>query len=106
MADCLPPGVVNAVTGYGADVGEALLTHPDVRKVAFTGSVATARRVIQYASANIIPQTLELGGKSAHIICADADIDAAVESATMSTVLNKGEEIGRASCRERVCQYG
>lgn len=91
MADILPPGVVNVVTGYGADVGEALVTHPDVRKVAFTGSVATARRVIQYASANIIPQTLELGGKSAHIICADADIDAAVESATMSTVLNKGE---------------
>lgn len=91
MADLLPPGVVNVVTGYGADVGEALVTHPDVRKVAFTGSVATARRVIQYASANIVPQTLELGGKSAHIICADADIDAAVESATMSTVLNKGE---------------
>lgn len=91
MADLLPKGVVNVVTGYGADVGEALVTHPDVRKVAFTGSVATARRVMQYASANIIPQTLELGGKSAHIICQDADIDAAVESATMSTVLNKGE---------------
>lgn len=91
MADILPPGVVNVVTGYGPDVGEALVTHEDVRKVAFTGSVATARRVVQYASANIIPQTLELGGKSAHIVCADADIDAAVESATMSTVLNKGE---------------
>lgn len=91
MADLLPPGVINVVTGYGADVGEALVTHEDVRKVAFTGSVATARRIIQYASSNIIPQTLELGGKSAHIVCADADIDAAVESATMSTVLNKGE---------------
>ena len=91
MADLLPPGVINIVTGYGADVGEALVTSPDVAKVAFTGSVATARRIIQYASANIIPQTLELGGKSAHIVCADADIDAAVESATMSTVLNKGE---------------
>lgn len=91
MADLLPPGVVNVVTGYGTDVGEALVTHPDVAKVAFTGSVATARRIMQFASANIIPQTLELGGKSAHIICADADIDAAVESATMSTVLNKGE---------------
>ena len=91
MADLLPPGVINVVTGYGADVGEALVTHPDVVKVAFTGSVATARRIMQYASVNIIPQTLELGGKSAHIVCADADIDAAVESATMSTVLNKGE---------------
>jgi aldehyde dehydrogenase len=87
----IPAGVVNVVTGYGAAVGEALVTHPDVRKVAFTGSVATARRIIQYASENVIPQTLELGGKSAHIVCADADIDAAVEAATMSTVLNKGE---------------
>jgi|LauGreDrversion4_2_1035121.scaffolds.fasta_scaffold00249_32 aldehyde dehydrogenase len=91
MADLLPAGVINVVTGYGADVGEALVTSPDVAKVAFTGSIATARRIIQYASANIIPQTLELGGKSAHIVCGDADIDAAVESATMSTVLNKGE---------------
>ena len=46
---------------------------------------------MQYASTNIIPQTLELGGKSAHIICEDADIDAAVEAAAMSTILNKGE---------------
>ena len=91
MADLLPPGVVNVLTGYGADVGEALVAHPDVAKVAFTGSVATARKVMQYASVNVIPQTLELGGKSAHIICADADIDAAVESAILSTVFNKGE---------------
>jgi acyl-CoA reductase-like NAD-dependent aldehyde dehydrogenase len=91
MADIIPPGVVNVVTGYGADVGEALVGHRDVRKVAFTGSVATARRIVQYASINIIPQTLELGGKSAHIVCADADIDAAVEGATMSTVMGKGE---------------
>lgn len=91
MADIIPAGVINVVTGYGSAVGEALVSHPDVRKVAFTGSVATARRIMQYASANIIPQTLELGGKSAHIICADSNLDAAVESATMSTVLNKGE---------------
>lgn len=91
MADIIPPGVVNVVTGYGPDVGEPLVTHPDVRKVAFTGSQATARRIVQYASHNIIPQTLELGGKSAQIVCADADLEAAVEGATMSTVLNKGE---------------
>lgn len=91
MADILPPGVVNVVTGYGADVGEPLVTHPDVRKVAFTGSVPTAQKIMQYASRNIIPQTLELGGKSAQIVCADADLEAAVEGATMSTVLNKGE---------------
>lgn len=91
MNDIIPPGVVNVVTGFGANVGEALVTHPDVRKVAFTGSIPTARQVMRYASVNVIPQTLELGGKSAHIVCADADIDAAVEAATMSTVLNKGE---------------
>lgn len=89
--DILPPGVVNIVTGYGPDVGEPLITHPLVRKVAFTGSKPTARKIIQYASVNIIPQTMELGGKSASIVCQDADLDAAVEGAVMSTVFNKGE---------------
>jgi len=91
MADIIPPGVVNVVTGYGADVGEALVTHPSVRKVAFTGSVPTARKIMQYASANIIPQTMELGGKSAQVVCPTADIDAAVEGAALSTIFNKGE---------------
>lgn len=91
MADIIPPGVVNVITGYGDDVGEALVTHPEVRKVAFTGSIPTARKIIQFASANIIPQTMELGGKSAHIICSSADLDAAAEAAALSTVFNKGE---------------
>lgn len=91
IADLLPPGVLNVVTGFGPDVGEALVTHPKVAKVAFTGSKATARKIMQYASAHIIPQTLELGGKSANIICEDADIEAAVEGAVLSTIFNKGE---------------
>lgn len=91
MADLIPPGVVNVVTGYGPNIGEALVTHPKVRKVAFTGSRPTAQKLIQYASVNIIPQTMELGGKSASIVCEDADLDAAAEGAAMSTVLNKGE---------------
>lgn len=91
MEDLLPAGVVNIVTGYGPNVGEALVTHPKVRKVSFTGSRPTAQKLIQYASVNIIPQTMELGGKSANIVCADADLDAAAEGAAMSTVLNKGE---------------
>lgn len=91
ISDLLPPGVVNLVTGYGSDVGEALVTHPDVRKVAFTGSTATARKIIEYAARNIIPQTLELGGKSANIICASADLDEAARAAALSTVFNKGE---------------
>jgi acyl-CoA reductase-like NAD-dependent aldehyde dehydrogenase len=91
IAAILPPGVVNIVTGYGAALGKSLVGHPDVRKVAFTGSTATGRKILQYASKNIIPQTLELGGKSANIVCADADLDAAAAGAALSTVFNKGE---------------
>ena len=91
ISDVLPPGVVNVVTGYGAAVGEPLVTHPKVRKVAFTGSRATAQKIIGYAASNIIPQTMELGGKSANIVCEDADIDAAAESVVISTIFNKGE---------------
>ncbi|HKY93385.1 MAG TPA: aldehyde dehydrogenase family protein [Nevskiaceae bacterium] len=91
IADLLPPGVLNVLTGYGPDVGEALVTNPKVAKVAFTGSKATARKIMQYASAHLIPQTLELGGKSANVICEDADLDAAVEGAVLSTIFNKGE---------------
>ena len=91
MADLLPPGVLNIVTGYGPDLGETLVTDPRVRKVGFTGSRPTARKLMQYASTNIIPQTMELGGKSANIVCEDADLDAAAEGAAMSTILNKGE---------------
>jgi len=91
IADLLPPGVVNVITGYGSDIGEALVTHPKVRKVAFTGSRPTAQKIMTYASANIIPQTMELGGKSANVVCEDADIDAAAMSAVISTYFNKGE---------------
>lgn len=91
MSSLLPPGVFNVVTGYGPEVGEALVTHPHVRKVAFTGSKPTARKIMGYASVNIIPQTMELGGKSANIVCEDADVEAAAESAVLSTIFNKGE---------------
>ncbi|MGY4596939.1 aldehyde dehydrogenase [Bradyrhizobium sp. GM22.5] len=91
ISDVLPPGVLNVVTGYGATVGEPLVTHPKVRKVAFTGSRGTAQKIIGYAASNIIPQTMELGGKSANIVCEDADIDAAAESVVISTIFNKGE---------------
>jgi acyl-CoA reductase-like NAD-dependent aldehyde dehydrogenase len=91
IADLVPPGVINVVTGYGAVVGEPLVSHPKVRKVAFTGSRATAQKIMAYAAANIIPQTFELGGKSANIVCSDADVGAAAESAVMTTVFNKGE---------------
>ena len=91
MADLLPRGVVNVVTGTGAEVGPHLVQHPLVRKVAFTGSTATGRTILGYSARHIIPATLELGGKSANIVFADADLDAAIEGAVLSTVFNKGE---------------
>jgi aldehyde dehydrogenase (NAD+) len=73
-----PPGVVNIVTGFGNEVGEPLVTHPDVAKVAFTGGDRTGEQVYQMAARGIKHVTLELGGKSANIVFDDADLDAAV----------------------------
>jgi acyl-CoA reductase-like NAD-dependent aldehyde dehydrogenase len=69
-----PPGVVNVVTGYGNEAGDALVGHPDVRKVAFTGGVETARAVGRRAAEGLKPTILELGGKSANIVFDDADL--------------------------------
>jgi len=91
VADVLPPGVVNVVTGYGPQIGEPLITDPRVRKVSFTGSKPTAQAIMGYCSRNIIPHTLELGGKSANIVCDDADLEAAAEGVAQSTIFNKGE---------------
>ena len=73
-----PPGVVNIVTGFGGDVGEPLLNHPDVAKVAFTGGDRTGQAVYEQAAKGIKRVTLELGGKSANVVFDDADLDAAV----------------------------
>ena len=73
-----PPGVVNIVTGYGNEVGEPLITHADVAKVAFTGGDRTGEHVYQLAARGIKHVTLELGGKSANIVFDDADLDSAV----------------------------
>jgi aldehyde dehydrogenase (NAD+) len=75
---CFPPGVVNIVTGFGGEVGEPLLTHPDVAKVAFTGGDRTGQAVYEQAARGIKRVTLELGGKSANVVFDDADLDAAV----------------------------
>jgi len=74
-----PPGVVNIVTGFGNEVGEPLITHPDVAKVAFTGGDRTGEYVYQAAARGIKHVTLELGGKSANIVFDDAEIDEAVK---------------------------
>ncbi|MBE2276704.1 MAG: aldehyde dehydrogenase [Rhodobacteraceae bacterium] len=74
----LPAGVFNVVTGFGSEIGDALVTHPDVAKIAFTGSESTGRRIGELAGRHLKKVTLELGGKSPHIVFADAEIDNAV----------------------------
>ena len=76
-----PKGVVNVVTGFGAEAGEPLVTHPDVAKVAFTGGVKSGTHVYQTAAATLKKVSLELGGKSPNIVFDDADIDNAVKGA-------------------------
>ncbi|MER6125210.1 aldehyde dehydrogenase [Streptomyces sp. NPDC001795] len=77
----LPAGVLNVVQGYGAEAGNALVSHPDVRRISFTGSVPTARRIAESAAANLTPLSLELGGKSPLFVFADAEMDLAVDLA-------------------------
>jgi aldehyde dehydrogenase len=96
IQDIVPPGVVNIVTGPGAEIGKALATSPKIAKVAFTGETVTGRLIMQYASQNIIPVSLELGGKSPNIFFADvmAEDDDFLDKAVEGLVLyafNKGE---------------
>jgi betaine-aldehyde dehydrogenase len=88
----LPEGVLNVVVGPGRVVGERLAEHPDVAKIAFTGSTAVGRRIGQLASQSIKRVTLELGGKSASLIFADADLKAAAEAAPMAVFGNAGQD--------------
>lgn len=81
IGDILPPGVVNVVNGFGVEAGKPLASSSRIRKIAFTGETTTGRLILQYASANIIPATLELGGKSPNIFFGDvADADDAYYS--------------------------
>ncbi len=96
IGDLLPPGVLNVVNGFGAEAGKPLASHPDIKKVAFTGETTTGRLIMQYASENIIPVSLELGGKSPNIFCAsvmdqdDGFLDKAIEG-FVSFALNQGQ---------------
>lgn len=88
----VPDGVVNVVTGYGPEAGEALGRHMDVDKIAFTGSIRSARALLKASSeSNLKRLSLELGGKSPNIIFPDADLDAAVPAAFWAIYANKGE---------------
>ncbi|MFJ5921197.1 aldehyde dehydrogenase [Kitasatospora sp. NPDC092948] len=77
----LPAGVFNVVQGLGSEIGDALTSHPDVRRISFTGSVPTAKHIAASAAAQLTPLSLELGGKSPLLVFADADLDLAVELA-------------------------
>lgn len=91
LKDVLPKGVVNVVPGYGAEAGQALIDHPDVHKLAFTGSIDTGRLVGKTAGEKLLPVTVELGGKSPNIIFPDVDIDRAVEDTTQGYCLMNGQ---------------
>ena len=86
----LPPGVLNIVAA-GREVGEHLVTHPGVDKIAFTGSTAAGRRIAALCGEQLKRCTLELGGKSAAIICADADLDATVAGLMSASLMNNGQ---------------
>ncbi len=86
-----PAGVVNVVPGPGAIAGEALAAHPDVDKIAFTGSTPVGKRIIAAATGNLKKVTLELGGKSPNVVFADADLDLAIPGAASAIFFNQGQ---------------
>jgi acyl-CoA reductase-like NAD-dependent aldehyde dehydrogenase len=95
----VPEGVVNVLTGPGKEVGEALVAHPQVDKVAFTGETATGRRILELAAGTIKKVSLELGGKSPNIVFPDADLDEAVNGSLFAIFTNAGQ---RCTARTRL----
>ena len=87
----IPPGVVNVVPGYGHIAGQHLAEHPDVHKIAFTGSTATGRRIVQASAGNLKRVQLELGGKGANVVFEDANLAAAVNGSAFAIFHNQGQ---------------
>jgi len=87
----VPDGVINVITGTGADAGAPLAGHPQVDKVAFTGSVETGKRIVVAAAANLSKMTLELGGKSPNVVYDDADLDVAIDGVLGAVLYAQGE---------------
>lgn len=86
-----PPSVVNVVTGYGPEAGAALVAHPGVNKVSFTGSTEVGKSIMRTAADRMARVSMELGGKSPNIICADANLKRAVSGAMLGIFINQGE---------------
>jgi acyl-CoA reductase-like NAD-dependent aldehyde dehydrogenase len=87
----VPDGVLNVVTGRGSEIGDALVSHPDVRRVAFTGSTPVGRHIASLAAPELKRLSLELGGSDPVIVCADADVDAAVKAVIIGRYWNAGQ---------------
>jgi acyl-CoA reductase-like NAD-dependent aldehyde dehydrogenase len=87
----IPDGVVNIITGFGPGAGSSIAEHPDVDKVAFTGSTEVGKLILRASAGNLKRVSLELGGKSPNIIFRDSDLDAAVQSATRGVFFNSGQ---------------
>src|SRR5437868_8532486 len=87
----LPKGVANVITGFGETAGAPLVQHPDVNKIAFTGSAAVGKIIVKQAADTVKRVTLELGGKSPNIFFADADFEAAIDGALFGVFVNQGE---------------
>jgi betaine-aldehyde dehydrogenase len=87
----MPPGVVNIITGLGETTGAPLVRHPEVNKIAFTGSAAVGKAIVKMAADTVKRVTLELGGKSPNIFFADADFEAAIDGALFGVFINQGE---------------
>jgi aldehyde dehydrogenase (NAD+) len=102
----LPPGVFNVVTGPGRVVGDAMVNHPDIDKITFTGSPGVGRGIMRGAAGNFKRVSLELGGKSANVIFEDADLDAATKAAASGIFFNAGQVCSAGSrvlAHEAVC---
>ena len=91
IQNVIPKGVINLITGKGSTAGEFLKNHPDLDKLAFTGSTAVGRGIALAAAEKLVPATLELGGKSANIILDDADMEKALEGAQLGILFNQGQ---------------
>jgi acyl-CoA reductase-like NAD-dependent aldehyde dehydrogenase len=91
MFEAFPPGVVNIIAGYGAEVGEPLVKHPKVSKIAFTGGIDTGRKIAVWAAEELKKVSLELSGNDPLIVCDDVDLDTAVRGAAWACYLNMGQ---------------
>lgn len=87
----VPEGVINIISGYGAEAGAAMAEHLDVDKVAFTGSTATGKKIMAAATNNLKNITLECGGKSPSVVFEDADLEQAIKWTHMGAIGNAGE---------------